>query len=114
MNDPLRHRSESGKVAPGIDQTARQTVLAQHVERAVDGKALGDAAEIDPGPAVPIANAAMRAQFDRARGRCASFAAGGGSSTPRGSRPWRCSKGATVTSKTPDDCRLSSIAVSRT
>ena len=40
--------AECGEIAAGIDKAGLHTVSAEYIDRAVDSKALGDAAEVDP------------------------------------------------------------------
>jgi len=62
--DGLRLRSEHGEIASGIDERACEAKVAQHLERAIDRKAFGAAAKLDPDIAMPKADGMPIQQFD--------------------------------------------------
>ena len=62
--DGLRLWSEYGEIAAGVDERAWEAKAAQHLERAIDRKAFGDAAKIDPDITMPKADGMPNKQFD--------------------------------------------------
>jgi len=57
-------RPHDGEVAAGVDHTVCHPVASQGIDRSIDGKALGDAPEVDPDARMMEANAMVRTELD--------------------------------------------------